>query len=90
MELENIPDWTTTIQGHRAHVLKLQIPFLKIGAKIVIKYKPGQVLRKITAALLLGTLSKPRRLRQRECGKTIDLIDRTIAQHVRFKTLCIS
>ena len=40
----------------------------------------------------LGTLSKPRRQRQRQRrhGKTKDLIGRTIAQHVRFKTLYIS
>ena len=35
---------------------------------------------------ILGTLSKPRRRRQRGYGKTKDLIGRTIAQHVRFKT----
>ena len=39
------------------------------------------------AILLLGTLSKPRRRRQRGHGKTKDLIGRTIAQHVCFK-LC--
>ena len=39
---------------------------------------------------LLGTLSKPRRRRQRGHGKTKDLIGRTIAQRVRFKTLYIS
>ena len=38
----------------------------------------------------IGTLSKLRRRRQREHGKTKDLIGRTIAQHVRFKTLYIS
>ena len=38
----------------------------------------------------LGTLSKPRRRRQRGHGKRKDLIGRTIAQHVRFKTLYIS
>ena len=38
----------------------------------------------------LGTLSKPRRQRQRRHGKTKDLIGRTIAQHVPFKTLYIS
>ena len=36
-------------------------------------------------ALLL--LSKPRRQWKRERGKTKDLMGRTIAQHVRFKTL---
>ena len=41
-------------------------------------------------ALLLGTLSKPRRRRQRGHGKTKDLIGGTIAQHVCFKTLYIS
>ena len=35
----------------------------------------------------LKSLSKPRRRRQRGRGKTKDLINRTIAQHVRFKTL---
>ena len=35
---------------------------------------------------ILGTLSKPRRRRQRGYGKTKDLIGRTIAQYVRFKT----
>ena len=35
----------------------------------------------------LKSLSKPRRRRQRGHGKTKDLISRTIAQHVRFKTL---
>ena len=39
---------------------------------------------------LIGTLSKPRRRRQRGHGKTKDLIGRTIAQLVRFKTLYIS
>ena len=39
---------------------------------------------------VLGTLSKPRRRLQRGRGKTKDLISRTIAQHVRFKTLYIS
>ena len=43
-----------------------------------------------TAGKSLGTLSKPRRRRQRGHGKTKDLIGRTIAQHVRFKTLYIS
>ena len=40
----------------------------------------------------LGTLSKPRRQRQRQRRhrKTKDLIGRTIAQHLRFKTLYIS
>ena len=38
----------------------------------------------------LGTLSKPRRRRQLGHGKTKDLIGRTIARHVRFKTLYIS
>ena len=36
---------------------------------------------------ILGTLSKPRRRRQRGHGKTRDIIGRTIAQHVRIKTL---
>ena len=40
--------------------------------------------------MILGTLSKPRWGRQRGHGKTKDLIGRTIAQHVRFKTLYIS
>ena len=39
---------------------------------------------------ILGTLSKRRRRRQRGHGETKDLIGRTIAQHVRFKTLYIS
>ena len=39
---------------------------------------------------IIGTLSKPRRRRQRGRGKTIDLIGRTIAQHVRLKILYIS
>ena len=40
--------------------------------------------------MILGTLSKPRWGRQRGHGKTKDLIGRTIAQLVRFKTLYIS
>ena len=32
---------------------------------------------------ILGTLSKPRRRRQRGHGKTKDMMGRTIAQHVR-------
>ena len=36
---------------------------------------------------ILGTLSKPRRRRQRGHGKKRDRIVRTIAQHVRIKTL---
>ena len=39
---------------------------------------------------VIGTLSKPRRRRQRGHEKTKDLIGRTIAQHVRLKTLYIS
>ena len=42
------------------------------------------------ASQIFGTLSKPRRRRQRGHGKTKDLIGRTIAQHVHFKTLYIS
>lgn len=38
----------------------------------------------------LGTLSKPRRRRQLGHGKTKDQIGRIMAQHMRFKTLCIS
>ena len=40
--------------------------------------------------LLIGTLCKPQRRWQQVQGKTKDLIYRTIAQHVRFKTLYIS
>ena len=40
--------------------------------------------------LSIGTLSKPRQRRQRGHGKTIDLINKTIAQHVRLKILYIS
>ena len=40
--------------------------------------------------MTIGTLSKPRRRRQQGHGKTKELIGRTIAQHVRFKTLYIS
>ena len=39
---------------------------------------------------LIGILSKPRRRRQRGHRKTKDLMGRTIAQHVRLKTLYIS
>ena len=39
---------------------------------------------------IVWTLSKPRWRRQQGRGKTKDLIGRTIAQHVRFKTLYIS
>ena len=39
---------------------------------------------------LIGILSKRRRRRQRGHEKTKDLIGRTIAQSVRFKTLYIS
>ena len=42
------------------------------------------------SSLSLGTLSKPRRRRQRGHGKTIDLISKTIAQHARLKILYIS
>ena len=37
-------------------------------------------------SFILGTLSKPRRRRQRGHGKTKDLIGRTITQHTRFKS----
>ena len=41
--------------------------------------------------MTIGTLGKPRRRRrQRGHGKTKDLVGRTMAQHVRFKTLYIS
>ena len=38
----------------------------------------------------LGNLSKPRRQRQRERHQTKDLMSRTIAVHVRYKSLYIS
>ena len=38
----------------------------------------------------LGSLSKPRRRRQRERHKTKGLMSRTIAVHVRYKSLYIS
>ena len=37
----------------------------------------------------LGTLSKPRRQRQRERGKTKGIMSRTMALHVHYKTLYI-
>ena len=40
--------------------------------------------------MTIGTLGKPRRRWQRGHGKTKDLVGRTMAQHVRFKTLYIS
>ena len=40
--------------------------------------------------LLLETLHKSPRRQQQECGKTKDLMGRTIAQHVRVKLLYIS
>ena len=40
--------------------------------------------------LTLGTFSKPRRRRQRVGGETKDLMSRTIAQLVHFRTLYIS
>ena len=40
--------------------------------------------------VLLGSLSKPRRQRQRERGKTKGLMSRTVALHVHYKTLFIS
>ena len=46
-------------------------------------HKPIPVGRSI-----IGTLSKPRRQRGR--GKTKDLIGRTVAQHVRIKTLYLA
>ena len=48
------------------------------------------VLAAVVAVVSWGPLGKPRRRRQRRHGKTKDLIGRTIAQHVRFKTLYIS
>ena len=39
---------------------------------------------------LLETLNKSPRPQQQECGKTKDLMGRTIAQHVRVKLLYIS
>ena len=50
----------------------------------------GKALIEKGVCLILGTLSKLRRRRQRGHGKTKDLIGRTIAQHVCFKTLYIS
>ena len=38
----------------------------------------------------IGTISKPRRRRQRVRGKTKNLIGRTLAQHARFRTLYTS
>ena len=43
-----------------------------------------------TPSTIIGALSKPRQRRQRGHGKTKDLIGRTVAQHMRFKTLYIS
>ena len=42
-----------------------------------------------SSARLIGTLGKSRRRRQRRRDKTKDLMGRTIAQHVCFKTLYI-
>ena len=39
---------------------------------------------------LIGTFSKPRLRWQRGRGKKEDVMSRTIAQHVRFKTVYIS
>ena len=40
--------------------------------------------------LIIGSLSKPRRRRQRERHQTKGLMSRTIAVHVRYKSLYIS
>ena len=48
------------------------------------------VLAAVVAVVSWGPLGKPRRRRQRRHGKTKDLIGKTIAQHVHFKTLYIS
>ena len=39
---------------------------------------------------LLGTLSRPRRQRQRKRGKTEGLMSRTMALHIHIKTLYVS
>ena len=39
--------------------------------------------------MLVGLLRKPRRQRQRECGKTKGLMSKTVALHVHYKTLYI-
>ena len=39
---------------------------------------------------ILGTLSKPRRQRQRELHQTKGVMNKTIAVHVRYKSLYIS
>ena len=43
----------------------------------------------INAIKKIESLSKPRRQRQRECHKTKGLMSRTIAVHVRYKSLYI-
>ena len=74
--------------------LKEIYPYRWLAIKAIAQKKPGKnsYIDRIRtrASQIFGTLSKPRRRRQRGHGKTKDLIGRTIAQHVRFKTLYIS
>ena len=44
----------------------------------------------IVVSLIIGSLSKPRRRRQRERHQTKGLMRRTIAVHVRYRSLYIS
>ena len=52
--------------------------------------KNQNILSLVRDPLLLGSLSKPQRQRQRKCLQTKDLMSKTIAVHVRYKSLYIS
>ena len=56
-----------------------------LSAGKVTRTKPGLVV-----AVSIGSLSKPRRRRQRERRLTKGLMSKTIAVHVRYKSLYIS
>ena len=73
-----------------AHESRLSINEENAGIGYAEIYKTLLRATGMVGRLTLGTFSKPRRRRQRVGGKTKDLMRRTIAQLVRFRTLYIS
>ena len=53
-------------------------------------YLMGSILQNLLLARILGSLSKPRRRRERERHETKGLMSKTIAVHVRYNFLYIS
>ena len=77
--------------GYKNFYISQKVTCFKGIQSFFVKLKTINVLEKFgVRSSTIGTLSKPRRRRQRGHGKTIDLLGRTITQHVRLKILYIS